>query len=211
MTAFDFKKERRDLYQPSTAPAIVDVPEMLFLMADGKGNPNGGMEFSAAMEALYGLSYTIRMNKAEAGYVETVVPPSEGFWDFADSARYRETGVLPPKDEYVWTLVLRQPEFVTQEVFERAKAALRKRKPQANVDLVRLERFREGLCVQALHLGPYDAEPATVHAMERYQEQRGFRLDHASGRRHHEIYLSNPAKTAPEAMKTILRLPVKRK
>lgn len=211
MTAFDFKKDRKDLYQPSIAPTIVDVPEMLFLMADGKGSPNGGAEFQAAMEALYSLAYAIRMNKAETGYVETVVPPSEGFWDFADSGRYRETGVLPPKDEYVWTMVLRQPEFVTEAVLQRAKATLTKRKPQINPDRVRLERYREGLCVQALHIGPYDAEPATVQIMERYQEQRGFRLDHAGGRRHHEIYLSNPAKTPPEKMKTILRLPVKRK
>lgn len=211
MTAFDFKKDRKDLYPPTTAPAIVDVPEMLFLKADGQGDPNTDKSFQEAMEILYSLSYSIRMNKTETGYFEYVVPPVEGFWDFADPKAYQKNGAISDKDKLLWTLVIRQPAFVTAEVFEKAKASLMKKKPKLNSGPARLETMAEGLCVQAMHLGPYDAEPVTVQAMERYQEQRGFRLDFSKTRRHHEIYLSNPMKVAPEQMKTILRLPIKRR
>ena len=211
MAAFDFKKDRKDLYMPSTAPAIVDVPEMLFMMVDGTGNPNDSEAFQGVMAALYGLTYTIRMNKAEVGYVATVVPPLEGFWDFKDPKQYIESGDMPGKDAFTWTLAIRQPEFVTPAVFAAAKVKLSKKKPELDLDPVRLERFAEGLCVQALHIGPYDSEPATIKAMERYQEQRGFRLNHSKIRRHHELYLSNPQTTAPEKLKTIIRLPIRRR
>ncbi len=211
MAAFDFKKERKDLYQPATAPAIVDVPEMLFITAGGRDDPNTSDAFMEAMQLLYGLSYALRMNKTETGYFEYVVPPAEGFWDFDDPKAYLESGVIPAKDELVWTLVIRQPTFVTAEVFERAKAKLKKKKPELNAGLAKLQTITEGLCVQAMHIGPYAAEPATVKAMERYQEQRGFKLDFTKTRRHHEIYLSNPQATAPEKMKTILRLPIKKR
>ena len=211
MAAFDFKKDRKDLYQPPTSPGIVDVPEMLFLMIDGAGDPNTGVAFREAMELLYGLAYTIRMNKSETGYTEFVVPPAEGFWEFQNPKHFVETGEMPSKDEFLWTLVLRMPTFVTQDVLHRAKDKLRTKKPQLNPDKVRLERFTEGLCVQMMHLGPYADEPRSVQAMERYQEQRGFMLDHASGRRHHEIYLSDPRKAQPEKMKTVLRLPIQKR
>lgn len=211
MAAFDFKKEQKDLYQPTTAPSIVDVPEMLYLMVDGQGDPNTSGAYREAIQILYGLSYAIRMNKAETDYFAYVVPPLEGFWDFADYAAVKNGGPSWDKNQLVWTAVIRQPGFVTPKALETAKAKLLKKNPDLNAGLARLERITEGLCVQAMHLGPYDAEPATVKAMEGYRDQRGFAADYTDKRRHHEIYLSNPTKVAPERMKTILRLPIKKR
>ncbi len=210
MAAFDFKKNRKDLYNPGTAPVIVDVPEMLFIMVDGQGNPNESKAYADAMQILYGLSYAIRMNKAEEGYFEYVVPPSEGFWSLTD-ASFKGGGAIADKGQFVWTMMLRQPSFVTAQVLRTAKEKLSKKKSELDLSLARLELYTEGLCVQVMHLGPYDAEPETVRMMERYREQRGFKPDFTGKRRHHEIYLSNPQKTAPEKMKTILRHPIKRR
>jgi hypothetical protein len=211
MAVLDFKKDQKDLYLPSPTPSIADVPEMLFIAVDGRGDPNTSEAFKEAMALLYGLSYAIRMNKTETGYFEYVVPPSEGFWDFADPKAYLESGAIPEKNEFVWTLVIRQPSFVTPAVFEAAKAKLAKKKPELNPGPARLVKITEGLCVQAMHIGPYQTEPVTVKAMERYQEQRGFGLDFTKTRKHHEIYLSNPQTTAPEKMKTVLRVPIKKR
>ena len=211
MPAFDFKKDRKDLYQPTATPSIVDVPEMLYFMVDGKGDPNTCDAYRDAMQILYGLAYTIRMNKTEKGYFEYVVAPLEGFWDFATHAVFPDGGPVPDKKQLVWTSMIRQPDFVTPVVFEAAKAKLLKKKPELNVGLARLEAVTEGLCVQAMHIGPYDAEPATIRAMERYRDQRGFTGDYSDKRRHHEIYLSNPTKTAPETMKTVIRLPIRKR
>ena len=210
MAAFDFKKDRKDLYNPGTSPAIVDVPEMLFIMVDGQGNPNTSKAYTEAMQLLYGLSYTIRMNKAEEGYFEFVVPPPEGFWSLTDTS-FKGGEAIADKEQFLWTMMLRQPVFVTAQVFEAAKEKLHKKKPELDLSLARLEPYAEGLCVQVMHLGPYGAEPETVRMMERYREQRGFKPDFSGKRRHHEIYLSSPQKTAPEKMKTILRHPIKRR
>lgn len=211
MAAFDFKKDRKDLYQPTTAPSIVDVPEMLYFMVDGEGDPNTSEAYIEAIQILYGLSYTIRMNKTEKDFFEYVVPPLEGFWNFADHSAIFAEGSVLNKNNLVWTSMIRQPGFVTPAVLETAKEKLLRKKPELNVGLARLERITEGLCVQAMHIGPYDAEPATVKVMERYRDQRGFAADYTAKRRHHEIYLSNPTKVAPEKMKTILRLPIKKR
>jgi len=210
MATFDFKKERKDLYQPVTAPAIVEVPAMRFLMVDGEGDPNG-KSFQSAIEALYSLAYTIRMNKTETDYFPYVVPPSEGFWDFADETAIPTDTMAVDKSQLIWTLAIRQPDFVTAAVFDKAKAKAAQKKPHLRLESVRLVSFAEGLCVQALHLGPYSTEPATLRTMKKYQQQRRFMLDYSRTRRHHEIYLSNPQTTAPDAMKTILRLPIRRK
>ncbi|HPJ01724.1 MAG TPA: GyrI-like domain-containing protein [Candidatus Limiplasma sp.] len=210
MAAIDFKKDRKDLYSPGTSPAIVEVPEMLFIMVDGEGDPNESQAYADAMQILYGLSYAIRMNKAEQGYFEYVVPPPEGLWNVTD-ASFRGDGPIADKGQFVWTMMLRQPGFVTPAVFDAAREKLAKKKPALNLSLARLEPFAEGLCVQMMHLGPYDTEPESVRLMEHYREQRGFQADFAGKRRHHEIYLSSPQKAAPETMKTILRHPIKRR
>ncbi len=210
MAAFDFKKDRKDLYNPGTAPGIVEVPEMLFIKVDGAGNPNTSKTYAEAMQILYGLSYAIRMNKTETGYFEYVVPPAEGLWSLTDRS-FKGGEAIADKDQFLWTMMLRQPAFVTPQVFETAKVKLGKKKPELDLRLARLEPYAEGLCVQAMHLGPYDTEPETLLQMERYREQRGFVPDFTQTRRHHEIYLSNPQKSAPDKMKTILRHPIKRR
>jgi len=206
----DFKKTEKALYQPPATPSIIDVPAMTFLMVDGSGNPNTSAQYSNALEILYGLSYSIKMSKMSGaqpeGYYEYVVPPLEGLWwlrgdgdDFVDD-----------KERYCWTSMIRQPEFVTPEAFEFFKMVLAKKKPELDLSLARLERFTEGLCVQAMHIGPYDAEPATIAAMERYATENGYAIDISDTRRHHEIYLADPRKTAPEKLRTVIRVPVRR-
>ena len=205
---YDFKKEQKELYQPKAA-AIVDVPEMIFIMVDGVGNPNTSKEYQSAVEILYGLSYTIKMSKkggkTPAGYFDFVVPPLEGLWWMAD----RESIDLSKKDEYCWTSMIRQPDFVTPEVFVEAKAALKKKKPGLDLTAARLERFAEGLCAQIMHIGPYDDEPETIEKLERFIAESGYQNNISDLRRHHEIYLNDPRKVAPEKNKTIIRHPVK--
>jgi len=210
MAAFDFKKEYKDLYNPKMTPSIIDVPEMLFIMVDGKGDPNKSRAYAAAIEILFGLSYAIRMNKTEAGYFPYVVPPLEGFWRFEDEAAFTG-GAIPDKEKFIWTVLIRQPAFVTPEVFESAKSALSKKKPALDLSSARLETYTEGLCVQVMHIGPYDDEPATIAGMGQFMESSGYVPDFSDTRRHHEIYLGDQRKSAPEKMKTVIRHPVKKR
>jgi len=203
----DFKKEQKEFYQPKTTPAIVDVPEMRFLAIDGVGDPNTGEEYAHALELLYGLSFTIKMSNKDI--LEYRVPPLEGFWTiFGFSV---DDAVKPiDKDKFVWTSAIRQPDFISDEVVEAAKEKLAKKKPHLDVSKARLESIAEGKCVQVLHVGPYDDEPATIKKMEQFAEESGYAMDVSESRRHHEIYLSDARKTAPEKLKTIIRLPVKK-
>jgi hypothetical protein len=211
MTAFDYKKEFKDLYQPATKPGIIDVPEMVFIMIDGRGDPNTSVEYAHAVEMLYGLTYTIKMSKMggnqPAGYFEYVVPPLEGLWEVDDGTFTGGGMVIADKNRLRWTSMIRQPEFVTPEVFEWAKPVLKGKKPALDTSVARLVKFAEGLCAQVMHIGPYDDEPATVAALEQFIVASGYKND-IPGRRHHEIYLSDPRKTAPEKMKTIIRHPI---
>lgn len=203
----DFKKTQKELYLPRTAPSIIDVPAMKFLAVDGAGDPNTSPDYASAIELLYGLSYSIKMNnKARAEYV---VAPLEGFWESSDD--FRGGGApLPDKNKLVWTAVIRQPDFVTDEIVAEAKKALAIKKPNLDVSRAKLITFVEGLCVQALHIGSYDSEPATVSAIEKFAHDEGYALDMSSVRRHHEIYLSDPRRVAPEKLKTVIRHPVKK-
>ncbi|WP_073993764.1 GyrI-like domain-containing protein [Parasporobacterium paucivorans] len=213
----DYKKEHKDLYQPKTVPVIVDVPKMKFIMVDGKGNPNDESgEYTKAIELLYGLSYTIKMSnkngKAPSGFFEYVVPPLEGLW-WTEIDRPFDTS---QKDKLIWTAMIRQPEFVTEEVFEWAVDELKNRKPQIDASKARLEEFTEGLCVQMMHLGPFDREAVTVKAIDDFAAANGYVnaisevLPDGTIRRHHEIYLNDPRKVAPEKMKTVIRHPIRK-
>lgn len=205
----DFMREQKNLYQPGTAPALVDVPEMTFLAVDGRGNPNETEgAYAAAITLLYALSYTIKMSPKSGrtipGYFEYRVPPLEGLWRMADG----EPGVdYARKEDFCWTSLLRQPEFVDEAVFAWAAAEVR-RKKGLDASAARLLRLREGLCVQCMHIGSYDDEPASVARLDRWAAENGYRNDLCAGRRHHEIYLGDPRKTAPEKRKTVLRHPV---
>lgn len=214
----DYKKEYKNLYQPKTAPMIVDVPSMKFIMIDGKGNPNDKAgEYVKAIELLYGLSYTIKMSNKSGNslpdFFEYVVPPLEGLW-WTEVDRPFDTS---QKDKLIWTAMIRQPEFVTDEVFNWAVDELKKRKPQLDTSRARLEEFTEGLCVQMMHLGPYNTEAITVKSIDDFAASNGYvnAISEVSPegtiRRHHEIYLNDPRKVDPEKMKTVIRHPIRKK
>ncbi|MFR0604783.1 GyrI-like domain-containing protein [Bifidobacterium pseudolongum subsp. globosum] len=212
--AFDFKKEYKEFYAPKNKPSIITVPSMNYVAVRGQGDPNEeGGEYKQALGLLYGLAYTIKMSKKGEhqidGYFDYVVPPPEGLWrqdgmDGADGIDYARKGDLQ------WISMIRLPDFVTESDFEWAvKEAERKKK----TDFSKAEflTYDEGLCVQCMHIGPYDDEPKTVAAMHEYMEDQGYVLDITNTRLHHEIYLSDARKVAPEKLKTVIRHPIRKK
>jgi hypothetical protein len=213
MAKFDFKKEYKEFYFPKKTPSIINVPKMPFIMVDGKGDPNTSKFYKEAVEVLYGLSYSIKMSKMGSiqpvGYFDYVVPPLEGLWWFEDNSF--DGNVIGRKDEFCWVLMIRQPDFVTPGVFETAKASLSKKKPGIDVSIARLEDFTEGLCAQVMHIGSYDDEPPTVAALEEFIESQGYETVMSGLRQHHEIYISDPRKAAPEKLKTVIRHPIESK
>ena len=209
--AFDFKKEYKEFYMPKNKPGIVSVPGMNYIAVRGKGDPNvEGGEYKQAIELLYGIAYTIKMSKKGdrriEGYFDFVVPPLEGFWWQEGIA-----GVdYAPKDNFHWISVIRLPDFVTREDFDWAvKEAERKKK--TDFSKVEFLTYDEGLCVQCMHIGSYDDEPATVELMHAFMEEQGYVLDITDQRLHHEIYLSDARKVAPEKLKTVIRHPIRKK
>lgn len=210
MAAFDYKKEYKDLYLPKEKPCIVDVPAMRFIMVDGKGDPNTSPLYKEAVEVLYSLSYSIKMSKKSGtqpeGYFDYVVPPLEGLWWFEDNTF--DGSVIGRKDEFSWVMMIRVPEFVTPEVFATARESVAKKKPGLDTSKARLEDFTEGLCAQIMHIGPYDDEPRSVAVLEKFIHENGCRTEMSGMRQHHEIYLGDPRKTAPEKLKTVIRHPI---
>ena len=207
--AFDFKKEYKEFYMPKGTPSIVTVPKMNYIAVRGIGNPNDeDGEYKHAIGLLYGIAFTIKMSKKGDhqidGYFDYVVPPLEGFW-WQDGV----TGVdYANKDSFRWISVIRLPDFVTEEEFDWAvrEAAAKKKKDFSKVGFFT---YDEGLCVQCMHIGSYDNEPATVQLMHEFMEKEGYKLDITDRRLHHEIYLSDARKTAPEKQKTVIRHPIK--
>lgn len=209
--AFDFKKEYKEFYMPKDKPSIVTVPPMNYLAVRGHSDPNEeGGEYKEAIGLLYGIAFTIKMSKKGShqieGFFDYVVPPLEGFWwqDGIQGVDYAH------KEKFNWISVIRLPDFVTKEDFEWAVAGAT-RKKKADFSKVEFLRVDEGLCVQCMHIGSYDDEPATVDLMHRYMEEQGYVLDINDTRRHHEIYLSDARKVAPEKLKTVIRHPIRRK
>ena len=207
--AFDFKKEYKEFYMPKNKPAIVTVPKMNYIAVRGIGNPNEeDGEYKQAIGLLYGIAFTIKMSKKGdhriEGYFDFVVPPLEGFWwqDGVVGIDYAH------KDTFRWISVIRLPDFVTKEDFDWAVREATARKKQ---DFSKVEFFTydEGLCVQCMHIGSYDDEPATVQMMHEYMEEQGYDLNITDQRLHHEIYLSDARKVAPEKLKTVIRHPIK--
>lgn len=212
MAAFDYKKAEQQLYLPKEQPVIVDVPQMQFVAVEGEGDPNvEDGAYSAALTMLYALSFTIKMsekNKREIkGYFPYVLPPLEGFWWMANGS----PGVdYANKAGFHWLAVIRLPEFVTPDIFAWAKEEAAKKK-KIDMSATTLLTLREGLCVQCMHTGSYDAEPATVAKMDRFIAENGYVTDFSPMRRHHEIYLNDPRRTAPEKLKTVIRHPIRLK
>lgn len=213
MASFDFKKENKDLYLPKNKPAIIDVPIIRFIMIDGKGDPNTSEFYKKAVEVLYGLSYSIKMSKKEKvqppGYFDYVVPPLEGLWWFDNN--FFDGSVNGRKHQFSWVIMIRQPEFVTAQVFETAKESLSKKKPGLDTSIACLKDFTEGLCAQVMHIGSYDEEASTVAALEEFIELQGYRTELSDLRQHHEIYLNDPRKTEPAKLKTVIRHPIVRR
>ncbi len=207
--AFDFKKEYKEFYLPPNTPSIVTVPPMNFVAVRGQGDPNReDGEYQAAMQLLYGVAFTIKMSKMGdhriEGYFDYVVPPLEGFW-WQEGVRGID---YARKDSFQWISVIRLPDFVTRADFDWAiEEAGRKKK--TDFSKAYFMTYDEGLCVQCMHLGPYDDEPATVSQMHAFMEAQGYELDITDSRMHHEIYLSDARKTAPEKLKTVIRHPIR--
>ena len=207
--AFDYKKEYKEFYMPKNKPSIVDVPIMNYIAVRGKGDPNAeDGEYKAAIGLLYGIAFTIKMsykgNYKIDGYFDYVVPPLEGFWwqNGVDGVDYAH------KENFEWISLIRLPGFVTQKDFEWAIAEATKKK-KTDFSKVEFLTYNEGLCVQCMHVGSYDDEPATVAAMHEYAINNGYELDITDTRYHHEIYLSDARKVAPEKLKTVIRHPIK--
>ena len=208
---FDFKKEYKEFYMPKSKPEIVTVPKMNYIAVRGKGNPNvEDGEYKKSIELLYGIAYTIKMSKKGdhkiEGYFDYVVPPLEGFWwqDDVDGIDYSH------KENFQWISVIRLPDFVTKADFDWAvdEATRKKKMDFSKVEFLEIE---EGLCVQCMHSGSYDDEPATIAAMDKFIADNGYENDISDSRRHHEIYLSDARKVAPEKLKTVIRHPIKKK
>lgn len=197
----DYKHELRELYAPRGEPVIVDVPDLAFLMLDGHGDPNTTPEFSEAIEALYTVAYAAKfaVKRGPEGIDYGVMPPEGLFWTPDMS-----TFTTEDKSAWDWTMMIMQPDQVTPEVFGQAQATATKKKSLNAIGRVRLERFAEGLAAQILHIGPYAAEGPTIQRLHAFIAEQGYKL---TGK-HHEVYLSDPRRAAPEKMKTIVRQPV---
>lgn len=208
--AFDYKKEYKEFYLPGAKPELVTVPKMNFLAVRGSGDPNEeGGAYKESIGLLYGIAFTIKMSKKGShqidGYFDYVVPPLEGFW-------WQEgiTGIdYAHKERFCWISVIRLPDFVTGADFAWAVEEA-ERKKKTDFSKVEYLTYEEGLCVQCMHIGAYDEEPATVEAMHRFMEEQGCVLDINEQRFHHEIYLSDARKVPPKRRRTVVRHPVRR-
>lgn len=209
--AFDYKKEYKEFYLPKKQPGLIEVPAMQFLAVRGQGNPNQeGGEYQQALALLYAAAYAVKMSKMGdyrmEGYFDFVVPPLEGLWWQENSPGEID---YAHKENFQWWALIRLPEFVTEADFVWAQAQAAKKAPAA-AERLQLFRYTEGLCVQCLHVGSYDDEPATLAAMCDFAAAQGYAPDLTDGRRHHEIYLSDPRRCKPENLKTVIRLPIKK-
>ena len=209
--AFDYKKEYKEFYLPKNTPSIVTVPTMNYIAVRGKGNPNSESgEYHDAIGMLYAIAFTIKMSYKTShkmdGYFEYVVPPLEGFWwqEGVDGIDYTD------KSTFEWISIIRLPDFVTKEEFDWAVEEATKKKKR-DFSKVEFFKYNEGLCVQCMHIGPFDNEPATVANMHSYMEENGYEIDITDKRYHHEIYLSDPRKCNPSNLKTVIRHPINKR
>ena len=207
---FDYKKEYKAFYLPPKTPGIINIPAMNFLAVRGQGDPKEeGGAYKQAIGMLYAVAFTIKMSKMGKhkleGYFDYVVPPLEGLWwqDGIQGVDYTR------KKDFQWISLIRLPEFVTKKSFEWAVREATEKKQQ-DFSAVEFFSWEEGLCVQCMHIGPYNDEPTTVAAMEQYAKAQGYAADFGENRFHHEIYLSDARRCKPERLKTVIRQPVRR-
>ena len=204
MTKIDHKKDLKHLYKPSAKEVVtVEVPAMNFLMINGQGNPNTSQGYAEAVEALYAVAYALKFKVKKNEGVDYVVMPLEGLW-WADDMRTFTSA--RDKDAWHWTMLMMQPEGVTEELFEEAKAEVEKKKNPVALAKLRFESYHEGLSAHIMHRGSYDDEGPTIAKMHDFTKQQGYALRG----KHHEIYLGDPRKAAPENLRTVLRQPVEK-
>jgi len=205
MDKLDYKKEYKELYLPKNKPIVIDVPEMSFAIIDGEGDPNG-KEFSLDVEALYSFSYAVKMSyksqEIPKGFYNYTVFPLEGVWDLAD-----KTKLIADKSNFVYSIMIRQPDFLTDELFEQFITGIKKKKNNVYIDKIKYATISEGLCCQMLHLGSYYDEPVSFEIMKQFCIDNGYER---TFKRHREIYLSDPRKTEAYKLKTVLRFNVKK-
>lgn len=210
MPDFDFKKQYKELYLPPAKPVLIDVPKMNFLMVDGIGDPNGNEAIQNAVGALYSISWAIKMLPKKGiipeGYFAYSVAPLEGLWGLTDGGVFSFT----ERGNWAWTVMIRQPDFVSVDLVADLLPGLMKKKPNPALELLRFESFTEGLCVQMMHTGPFATEPDTMEHMMAFIAAECLADRIGTGGRHHEIYLTDMNKTKPENNKTVLRHPVAR-
>lgn len=209
--AFDFKKEYKEFYLPKGKPEIIQVPPMNYIAVRGAGDPNSpGGAYQQAMQILYSVAYTLKMSDKTdykiSGFFEYVVPPLEGFWWQANG----EGIDYSRKENFRWISVIRLPDFVTEKDFRWAEETASRKKgfDCSGAEFLTVD---EGLCVQCMHLGAFDNEPATVAKMDAYLEENGYENDFSGHRLHHEIYMSDARRVAPEKLKTVIRHPIRKK
>lgn len=203
MAKLDYIKDFKTLYNPSVKEAsMVETPDMNFLMIDGAGDPNTAVEFKEAVEALYGAAYTLKFSIKKAGGPEYSVAPLEGLWWMEDMNQFS----MDNKDAWLWTVMIPQPDFVTRAQVDTAIADLKKKKNPPALPKLRFERFSEGKSAQIMHIGPFADEAPTILKLHEFIRANGCEL---TGK-HHEIYLSDPRRCAPEKMKTVIRQPVRK-
>jgi hypothetical protein len=205
MEKVDYKKQYKLLYNPTHKEVTkVDVPILNYIMMDGEGNPNNSLQFEGAVQALYSTAYTLKFmlkKQNDGSFPDFAVMPLEGLW-WSDNM---DAFVMEKKDDWKWTLMILQPDFVTEDLIKKAIEEANKKKPQSMLSQVRLERLEEGLCAQIMYFGPYAEEGPTIQKLHQYVKENGYTLIG----KHHEIYLSDPRRCAPEKMKTIIRQPMR--
>lgn len=199
----DYKKAFPELYKPSAKePSIIEIPEMNFFMIDGRGDPNKSTEYKLAIETLYAASFTLKMKiiKKKMPTKDYVVPPLEGLWYMPQM----ENWSMKEKNKWFWTMMIRIPDFITQQQIKKSMIVLKETKNPVVFPKLRYKKYKEGKCAQILYFGSYDDEPETISKLHSYIEDQGYVLKG----KHHEVYLNDPRRTKPEKLKTILRQPM---
>ncbi|MFX0168574.1 MAG: GyrI-like domain-containing protein [Candidatus Hodarchaeota archaeon] len=203
MKKIDHKKTLKEFYNPPRTPVIVDVPEIQYLMIDGQGYPGTSKEYQDAMEALYPVAYTLKFTIKKAGILDYTVMPLEGLWWAKDMEVFR---IETRKDEWCWTSMILQPVEVTEERYREAVEQVKQKKNPVALPKMRLEPYREGVSVQIMHIGPFSEEGPVIERMHQYAFDQGYELRG----KHHEVYLSDPRRTAPGKLRTVIRQPLKK-
>lgn len=205
--AVAIKAGHADLYRPkANQPEIVNVPDMQFVMIDGAGDPNQSTDYQQTIEALYSVAYGLKFMLKKRDGIEFRVAPLEGLWWALDMTVFN----LEQKDAYHWTMMISLPDEVTLDAFKQARDEARRRRPSQALERVRLARFHEGQCAQVMHIGPYSTEGPTIARLHAFIREHGYTFD-GTKQKHHEIYLGDPRRAAPEKLKTVIRQPFSRR